>query len=107
MFVRNEISKREVELQVRGTLSGDAAEEFQISLQNLVAGGHKTITLNLSEVPSINSTCIGKILLLRKNLTEQDRVIRIRGCSDALYNTFQLIKFDKLVSIDRATDQAT
>jgi anti-anti-sigma factor len=101
MFVRNEVSSDEVELQVQGPLSNDAAEEFQKTLHDLAAGDHKTITLNLSEVPSINSTCIGKILLLRKNLTEQDRIIRVNGCSDALYNTFQLIKFDRLVSIDR------
>jgi len=101
MFVRNEISKDEVQLRVQGPLSSDAAEEFQKSLHALAATNHKTITLNLSEVPSINSTCIGKILLLRKNLADQDRVIRVNGCSDALYNTFQLIKFDKLVRIDR------
>ena len=101
MFVRNEVSKDEVELQVQGPLSNDAAEEFQKTLHDLAAGDHKTITLNLSEVPSINSTCIGKILLLRKKLTEQDRIIRVNSCSDALYNTFQLIKFDRLVSIDR------
>ncbi len=101
MFVRTEISKDEVELRVQGPLSSDAAEEFQKTLHDLATGDHKTISLNLSGVPSINSTCIGKILLLRKYLTEQNRVIRVNGCSDALYNTFQLIKFDRLVSIDR------
>ncbi len=105
MFVHTELSENEILLKAKGALTGDTAEEFQKSLQSLAAGGHKIITLDLSEVTTINSTCIGKILLLRKNLAEQDRVIRIRGCSDALYNTFQLIKLDRLVSIER--DQAT
>jgi anti-anti-sigma factor len=101
MFVQNEKSRHEVELRVQGPLASEAAEEFQKVLQELSAGDYKIISLDLSGVPSINSTCIGKILLLRKSLAEQDRTIRINGCSDALYNTFQLIKFDRLVSIER------
>jgi anti-anti-sigma factor len=101
MFERKQISGREVQLQVRGSLDSAAAEQFQMELDRLADGGHQTITLELSEVAAINSTCIGKILLLRKSLTEQDRSIRIRGCSDALYNVFQLIDLDKRISIER------
>jgi anti-anti-sigma factor len=100
MFIRNEISEEEILLQVKGTLDSEAAEQFQKEISSIAAGDHKIITLDLSEVPSINSTCIGKILLLRKSLTEQDRSIRISGCSDALYNTFQLIDLDKRINID-------
>ena len=101
MFRRKEISEQEVQLQVTGSLDSETAEQFQKELKSLADGDHRTITLELSEVPSINSTCIGKILLLRKSLTEQDRSIRISGCSDSLYNTFQLIDLDKRISIDR------
>jgi len=101
MFSLKEISEEEVQLQVTGSLDSQAAEQFQTELKCLAGGNHRTITLQLSDVPSINSTCIGKILLLRKSLTEQDRSIRIRGCSDALYNTFQLIDLDKRISIER------
>ena len=101
MFERKEISGQEVQLQVRGSLDSTAAEQFQMELDRLAGEDHQTITLELSEVAAINSTCIGKILLLRKSLTEQDRSIRIRGCSDALYNVFQLINLDKRISVER------
>ena len=101
MFTRREISEEEVQLQVRGSLDSKAAEQFQKELGSLAGGDHKTITLDLKQVPSINSTCIGKILLLRKSLTEQDRSVRISGCSDALYNTFQLIDLDKRINVER------
>ena len=101
MFERKDISEQEVQLQVTGSLDSEAAEQFQIELNRLAGGDHRTITLELSEVPAVNSTCIGKILLLRKSLTEQDRSIRIRGCSDALYNVFQLINLDRRISIER------
>jgi anti-anti-sigma factor len=96
-----EVSAEEVELKVHSPLNGSAAEEFQRSLNRLLASGYRTITLDLSSATAVNSSCIGKILLLRKSLAEQQRSIRIRGCSDALYNTFQLIKLDRLISIER------
>ena len=101
MFELREVSEQEVQLQVKGSLDSAAAEQFQMELNRLAGGDHKTITLDLKQVPTINSTCIGKILLLRKSLSEQDRSIRISGCSEALYNVFHLIDLDKRISIDR------
>jgi anti-anti-sigma factor len=101
MFKRTEISEQEVQLQVTGSLDSTTAMEFQEQLKSLSGQRYKVITLKLREVPSINSTCIGKILLLRKRLSEQNRSIRISGCSDALYNIFQLIDLDKRVDIER------
>ena len=101
MFLQKELSKDEIILQISGPLNGEPASQFQKYLKELSAGVHKTITLDLSEVSSINSSCIGKILLFRKKLAEQDRTIQIRGCSDSLYNTFRLIKFDKLLNIEK------
>ena len=101
MFSTKETSKDEVVLEAKGPLNGDPAGEFQARLDDLVQGPHKAIVLDLAEVESINSSCIGRILLSRKRLSEQGRTIGIRGCSESLHNTFQLIKFDKLIKIER------
>lgn len=101
MFEKREASKDEIILQVSGPLNGEPAGDFQKQLEELYGGSFSTITLDLRQVSSINSSSIGKILLYRKKLAEQDRVIRIRGCSDSLFNTFQLIKFDKLIDIEK------
>ncbi len=101
MFKKREVSTDEVILEVEGALNGEAANEFQKNLEELAAGPHRIITLDLSKVDAINSSCIGKILLFRKRLSETRRTIQIKGCSDSLYNTFQLIKFDKLINIEK------
>ena len=101
MFMKKEISSAEVILEVHGALNGDTADQFQKNLEELAASPHRIITLNLSDVNAINSSCIGKILLFRKRLSEENRTIRITGCSDSLYSTFQLIKFDKLIDIKK------
>jgi len=101
MVSRSPVSEDEVLLEVRGALHGEPANDFQNELEKLVTGPYKTITLDLSDVGSINSSSIGRILLSRKKLAEHGRTIRIEGCSDSLYSTFQLIRFDKLIPIRR------
>ena len=101
MLTRNEVSRDEVLLSVEGPLDGEPANEFQAQLEELTEGSYRTITLDLTKVASINSSSIGRILLCRKRLAEQGRTIRIDGCSDSLYSTFELIKFDKLIPIKR------
>lgn len=94
-------SPEEVELTVSGALTGTDAEDFQRALQELASGPHKVLTLNLSAVPSITSSCIGKMLMIRKALARDERTLRIRGCSPQLLNTFALVRFDRLLSIEK------
>jgi anti-anti-sigma factor len=101
MFERKNISKDEVVLVVTGSLAGDMTAQFQKEVEELAAGGNSTITLDLSATESINSSALGKILLFRKKLAERERTLQIRGCSETLYKTFQMIKFDTLISIKR------
>lgn len=101
MVNRTAVSEDEVRIAVRGSLHGEIAATFQTELEALLASAYRTITLDLTDVGSINSSSIGRILLSRKKLAEQGRSIRIDGCSEPLYGTFQLIRFDKLVPIRR------
>ena len=101
MFERKNLSKDEVLLSVVGPLSGETTNEFHRQVEELVAASYPTISLDLSRSESINSSALGKILLFRKKLAEDQRTLQIRGCSEALYKTFQIIKFDTLISIKR------
>jgi anti-anti-sigma factor len=101
MFERKAVSKNEIVLQVPGSLSAETTNEFQKQVEELSKESWSTITLDLSSTMSINSSALGKILLFRKRLAEQERVLQIRGCSEALFKTFQMIKFDTLISIKK------
>jgi anti-sigma B factor antagonist len=102
MFVRKVLSKDESLLEIQGALSGETAAEFQQHMQELVAEGRARITLNLLGVTTINSSSLGKIVLFKKKLAEEGRILQIRGCTEALYKTFQMVKFDKLIPIEKA-----
>jgi anti-anti-sigma factor len=101
MFERKDLSKDEVLLTVVGSLSGETTNEFHRQVEELASASYVTISLDLSRTDSINSSALGKILLFRKKLAEQQRTIQIKGCSESLFKTFQMIKFDTLISIKR------
>ena len=101
MFEQRNVSRDEVMLVVTGPLAGEQTGEFHRHMDELVAIGSRIITLDLARTESINSSALGKILLFRKKLAEQDRILQIKGCSESLYKTFQMIKFDTLISIQK------
>jgi anti-anti-sigma factor len=101
MFETKSISREEVVLSVVGSLSGEAANEFHRRVEELAGGSYATISLDLSQTEAINSSVLGKILLFRKKLAEQQRTLQIKGCSESLYKTFQMVKFDTLISIKK------
>ena len=101
MFQRRIVSNEEAILTVEGALSGDTADEFQKHLQDLADGGYQRVVLNLTNATTVNSSCLGKILLFRKKLSEKSRTLMISGCNDALYKTLQMIKIDRLIQIVR------
>lgn len=97
-----ELAPDEIVLEVHGTLMGmESTDFFHRNLENATARNVKTVTLNFDDVDAINSSCIGKIFLFQKKLEEQGRTIQIRGCSDSLLKTFQLIKLEQLIRIER------
>ena len=99
MFQVKQVSNDEVILAVDGPLAGESAVAFGLQMDDLVATRTSVITLDLSRTAAINSAVIGKILMFRKKLVEQQRTLQIRGCSKDLFKTFQMIKFDTLMSI--------
>ena len=99
MFDVKQVSNEEVILVVTGSLSSETAAGIHAIMEELCSGKSSRITLDLSNAPTINSSVIGKILLFSKKLAEQERTLQIRGCSEGLFRTFQMIKFDTMISI--------
>jgi anti-anti-sigma factor len=101
MLRQETVSSREVILVVSGPLSGDAVTECHGKMEELCAGRFQKITLDLSQVPSINSSALGKMLLFHKKLVANGGTLQIKGCNEGLYKIFQAIQFDKLFQIQK------
>jgi anti-anti-sigma regulatory factor len=70
-------------------------------MDELVGALYATISLDLSRTDSINSAALGKIMLFKKKLAEQQRTLQIKGCSEALYKTFLMVRADLMISITK------
>ena len=101
MFRQETVSNDETVLVIGGPLSGDFVEEFQRKMDALSTSRFLTITLDFSQTPTINSEALGKLLGVRKKLAELGKTLQIRGCSDGIFKIFQMIQFDKLISITK------
>ncbi|HVO39345.1 MAG TPA: STAS domain-containing protein [Spirochaetia bacterium] len=101
MLRQETVSQAEVVLVVTSSIYSEDGIEFEKKMDELCESRFLTITLDLSAVPSITSGAIGKLVQVRKRLREQQRTIRIRGCSDALYKIFQMIRLDTLLEITK------
>ncbi len=101
MFIKKEVGQEEIILNISGPLDDDTTAEYEKYLDDIVAGTHRIVTVNMAEVDSINSTCLGKILRTSQLLLAQNRLFRIVGCSDLLYSTFRKLKVENLIMIEK------
>ena len=98
-YVRTERSHEEVVLAVDGPLYDEFADEFQLQLDALAAGGWPIVTLDFTKVKVIASKATGTTVLIMKRLKETRRTLRIRGCDPGLYRQFTSIRFDRIIDI--------
>ena len=87
------------EIKVSGIIDNDNAEELKKHLSDVQDKNVKDATLDLSLVPSITSSGIGKLLVFYKALDSKGGKITIDGIHSNLLKLFKSIKLDKLFDI--------
>jgi anti-anti-sigma regulatory factor len=81
------------------------AEEIQQVSNKIVPSPYKTVIIDLSEVYHLNYAVLGKLHMLKLDLTVRSKRLAFQGCSDRLYNMLKLLKFDKTIEILRLSPQ--
>ncbi len=76
---------------------------FFAGLSNLIllSPSQKYVELDLSKVPIMSSTGIGKLILLFRKLKDQARELKIKAINDNLYDMFASINLDRMLKIER------
>jgi anti-sigma B factor antagonist len=87
------------QIKVSGIIDNDNAEELKQQLSSVQDRSVKDATLDLSLVPSITSSGIGKLLVFYKALDSKGGKITIDGIHSNLLKLFKSIKLDKLFDI--------
>lgn len=89
----------EVMVKVSGAVDTDAAERLRAELAKVIKLSPGSVIMDLSGVPSIGSSGIGKILAFYKELNKAKAAFEIKGIHENLYNIFKSIKLEKLFPI--------
>jgi anti-sigma B factor antagonist len=88
-------------VKVIGAIDTPAAENLRSDLKEILIQKPKRVVMDLSKVPTMGSSGIGKILMFFKSLRENNSVFEIKGIHENLYPFFKAVKLDKLFPISQ------
>jgi anti-anti-sigma factor len=101
MFQTKKVSQEEIILLISGSMTGDSVRRFETALDALRQSHYRKITLDLSNVTEVSSLFIGHILHSHKNLTSQNRQIRICGYQPSVGDILKLLNVDKSIHMEQ------
>lgn len=96
MITKEPLSATEILLKFSGNTT--AAEVEQLSSE-ILPSTYKTVIIDLSEVYHLNYEILGKLHMLKLDLTVRSKILAFQGCSAKLLNMLKLLKFDKTIKI--------
>ncbi len=94
-------NNKDLKVSIIGAVDNENAEELKHQFQEILKNDFEEAVFDLSFVPFITSSGIGKFLIFYKNLVSQGRKMRVKGINDNLFDLFKSIKLDQLFSIEK------
>ncbi len=86
-------------ISITGAVDTESAEKLRNELNSIVKNKPQNVVMDLSQVPTIGSSGIGKILIFFKEIDKNNATFEIKGIHENLFNIFKSIKLDKLFPI--------
>jgi anti-sigma B factor antagonist len=90
-----------IHISIIGAVDNENAEELKYQFKELLQEDFQEAVFDLSYVPFITSSGIGKFLVFYKSIISRGRQMRIKGINDNLLDLFQSIKLDQLFPIEK------
>ena len=89
-----------VHVSIIGAVDNDNAEDLKEQFQELLSREFSEAIFDLTYVPFITSSGIGKFLIFYKNIVAKGKKMRIKGINENLLELFKSIKLDQLFPIE-------
>lgn len=99
MEVSTKNTKDALIVKISGAVDTEAAEKLRVELGKIIKLRPEKVIMDLSLVPTMGSSGIGKILIFFKGLDSNKASFEIKGIHENLYNIFKAVKLDKLFPI--------
>jgi anti-anti-sigma factor len=95
------VSERDgvVTVTLTGGIHMEQADELLDVFNSIIEKKPKEVVIDLSDLKSITSSGIGKIVLLYKGLHKHKGTLRIEGVNETIMQIFKIVKLDRLMVI--------
>ena len=90
-----------VHVSIIGAIDNENAEDLKKNFQELLTRNFDEAVFELTYVPFVTSSGIGKFLIFYKNIVAKGKKMRIKGINDNLLELFRSIKLDQLFPIEQ------
>lgn len=95
------VGDKNVVLKPKGRIDVVNSQNLKQELLDLYNEGISEIIIDFSEISSIDSSGLGKLLLFQKKLKERGGQLKIINVTnDYIQNMFKMIHLDKVIKID-------
>jgi len=100
MYTFKEISEQENMLVIDPSINVVKESSYTPYFEKLISGNHDVLTLDLSMIETIGSAGIMRILILKNRLLQDARMLRIKGCSDGVCETFRFLRMNRFIDFE-------
>ena len=94
-------------IHLSGNFVMEIAEEFNLLLSTLVAGGMRNVVFDLTDLKYIDSTGIGAFISLAKQLRAHEGDLVFFNVNTKLLEIFHLVKLNDFIQFFRGEKQVT
>lgn len=93
-------------VEVEGEIDAEHAPNLKRCLQKARESAEKGMVLDLKKVSFIDSTGLGVLISLMRQLKEQDRELRLLGLQDEVRSIFEITRLYKVFSLCESLETA-
>lgn len=93
-------------VEIDGEVDAEHVAFLKKALQPLKESALKGIALNMTRVPFIDSTGLGILISLMRQVKEQGKKLRLVGLSDEVRSIFEITRLHKVFDLSESVEKA-
>lgn len=88
-------------VMIVGQIDNSNVLELMKRMRMLLVHDFSEVVFDLSKVPVITGSTIGKFLMFYKNATAQGKRMRIKGINESIFGHFQTLRLTELFPVEQ------
>lgn len=106
MNIQTETQDRFLVVRLEGDVDAYSSSKIKDELLGLIDRGSSSMVVDVSKVPYMDSSGLGMLVTVLKNINKKHGVLRLTGLNEDLRNIFRLTRLDKVFQIYETVPEA-